>query len=79
MDELIEPGARMLQETCPPAVVRDAQQGRDLAPLWATLSDSGYLDALVPEDAGGAGIDFATVGRLGFSESATLSKVRDAP
>lgn len=57
LHELVEPFARMLQAIMPPSAVRAIEQGGDPAPLWAEIAGSGYLDALVPEQAGGAGLD----------------------
>ncbi|MCP3733479.1 acyl-CoA dehydrogenase family protein [Sphingomonas sp. RP10(2022)] len=56
MQELIEPFARLLEDLCPPSVVRAIEAGGDWRPLWQGIVDSGYLDALVPEEAGGAGL-----------------------
>jgi acyl-CoA dehydrogenase len=53
MSELLEPFERMLA----------AVSGRDVegAVRWRAVEDSGYLDALVPEMAGGAGLSLADV------------------
>ena len=43
------------------AAVRAIERGESPAPLWARLEESGFVDALVPEDAGGAGLRLADV------------------
>ncbi len=67
MSEFLEPFERMLASVA----------GRDVAPdtRWQAIEDSGYLDALVPEVAGGAGLTLGDVepliralGRYAISE-----------
>lgn len=53
------PFERLLADHCPPAVVRQIEAGGSPAALWATLTESGFLDALVPETQGGAGLTLA--------------------
>lgn len=53
------PFDRLLAEQCPPAVVRAIEGGGSGETLWQTLADSGYLDALRPEDEGGAALNLA--------------------
>ncbi|MGD9944346.1 MAG: acyl-CoA dehydrogenase family protein [Burkholderiaceae bacterium] len=48
--------AKLLQERCTPALVRAIEQGADPAPLWAELEASGFLDLLLDEASGGAGL-----------------------
>lgn len=50
---------RLLEAHCPPAVVRGAEAGEASAALAAELAASGFLDLLVPEPAGGAGLPLA--------------------
>jgi acyl-CoA dehydrogenase len=50
---------RLLTEQCPPAAVRQIERGASPAALWSSIEDSGFLDALVPECAGGAGLSLA--------------------
>lgn len=66
MDDLglLEPFVRMLAEVCSPAVIRAIAAGGDAASLWQQLDESGFLDALVPEAAGGAGLDLKAVAPL---------------
>ena len=56
MSELAEPLGRLLADACPPATVRAIEHGAPPAPLWARLEASGFLDAVVIESAGGAGL-----------------------
>ncbi|API61107.1 hypothetical protein BSL82_11690 [Tardibacter chloracetimidivorans] len=56
MNELIEPFARLVEDICTPAAVRRIEEGGETGAMWSAFVDSGFLDALVPEDAGGAGL-----------------------
>lgn len=64
MDELTEPFGRLLEQSCPFDVVRSIEAGGDWHMLWRTIADSGFLDALVDEEAGGAGLDMLDVAPL---------------
>ena len=57
--ELAEPFERLLADACTPATVRAIEGGADPAPLWARLEASGFVDTMVPESAGGAGLRLA--------------------
>jgi acyl-CoA dehydrogenase len=50
---------RMLSEHCAPSVVRQIEAAHDHGTLWQVLEDSGFVDALVPAEAGGAGLSLA--------------------
>ena len=63
-EALLDPFVRLLAEACSPAAVRAIEAGGSPEPLWAALSASGYLDALVPETAGGAGLHLADIAPL---------------
>ena len=52
---------RLLDAHCTPAQVRAIEGGQSSAALWNALSESGFLDALVPETLGGAGLTLADV------------------
>lgn len=57
MNELwSDPFERLLEDAATPAVVREIEGGASPAALWARLEASGFLEALVPEDCGGAGL-----------------------
>jgi acyl-CoA dehydrogenase len=58
---LIEPFSRMLAEVASPEKVRAAQKSGDIAAIWNEIQASGCLDALLSEDAGGAGLTLADV------------------
>lgn len=60
-DELSAPFEQMLEDCCTPAVVRAIESGGSVAPLWSDLEASGFLDALVPEAHGGAGLSLSDV------------------
>jgi alkylation response protein AidB-like acyl-CoA dehydrogenase len=60
-DELAIAFDAWLADVCPPAVVRAIDAGGPSAALWQQIEASGYLDALVPEAEGGAGLALAVV------------------
>ena len=47
---------QLLAEQCTPAMVRQIEAGQSADALWGHIAESGFADALVPEDAGGAGL-----------------------
>ena len=55
-NELEAAFGQLLAERCTPAVVRAIESGESPDALWRDLVESGFLDALVPEDSGGAGL-----------------------
>lgn len=64
MNELLEPFERMLESACPPAAVRAVERGGPVDAMRRELAASGFLDALVAEEAGGAGLSLADVAPL---------------
>jgi acyl-CoA dehydrogenase len=58
-DMLVEPFRRMLAEVASPDKVRAAQACGDITAIWGAIRASGFLDALLPEPAGGAGLTLA--------------------
>jgi acyl-CoA dehydrogenase len=60
-NELLEPFARMLESVSTPAAVRAIEAGGSIDALWNEIAQSGFLDALVDEAAGGAGLTLADV------------------
>ena len=56
MSELIDPFARLIEDVCTPAAIREVEQGGDSSPMWNAFVESGFLDALVAEEKGGAGL-----------------------
>lgn len=59
MNDIADSLDRLLADVSTPAVVRTIERGASPAPLWQALESSGYLDAMVPEDRGGAGLSLA--------------------
>jgi acyl-CoA dehydrogenase len=62
--EILDPFDRMLSEVCTPLAVRAVECGGDHREMWQAFAQSGFLDALVPEEAGGFGLDFEVAGHL---------------
>jgi acyl-CoA dehydrogenase len=46
----------ILKDRCTPAVVRAIEAGGSPAALWSAVADAGFLELLVPEAQGGAGL-----------------------
>lgn len=59
MSEFLEPFERMLEDVVTPAAVRAIEQGGSIDRMWSAFAESGFLDALVPEERGGAGLSLA--------------------
>lgn len=59
--ELLGHFEKFMQDACPASTVREIEAGGDFAPLWSAVEESGFLDALMPEAAGGAGLPLADV------------------
>ena len=57
--EFLDPFVRMLESVASPAQVRAIEAGGTATALWEAVEASGYLDALVPEARGGAGLSLA--------------------
>ena len=58
-DLLRETAARQFQDLCQPAALRAAETGAWPKALWDAVEETGLPRALVPEAAGGHGVDFA--------------------
>lgn len=56
MSEIFGPFARLLSDIASPAAVRALEVSGDIAPIWSAVEASGYLDILVGEEFGGAGL-----------------------
>lgn len=62
MDDLFTDALRqLLADQCTPQLVRDIESGQPAAQLWKQLEESGFADALVSEDQGGAGLSLPDV------------------
>lgn len=57
--DFLDPFVRMLESVANPAQIRAIERGAPVAPLVEAMEASGYLDALVPEARGGAGLSLA--------------------
>lgn len=62
MNELLEPFSRMLEGCAAPAAVRAVEAGGSAGAMWNEIEASGFLDALVPEAHGGAGLSLREAG-----------------
>lgn len=56
---LTEAFRRQLGAMITPADIRAIEQGQSADEIWASLSESGFVDAMLPEALGGAGLGFA--------------------
>ncbi|NYF33960.1 acyl-CoA dehydrogenase family protein [Sphingopyxis sp. JAI108] len=61
MSEFLEPFERMLENVSTPAAVRAIERGGSPDAMWQAFAESGFLDALVPEERGGAGLALADI------------------
>lgn len=64
MNEFLEPFEKLLEAAFPTATVRAIEAGGAWDGAWAEVASSGFLDAMVAEDAGGAGLSLADTGPL---------------
>jgi acyl-CoA dehydrogenase len=72
----LEAFTRLLESQCTPALVRAAHSDPTAAdPLRAALAESGFLDILVPEDQGGAGLPLAEFAPLAMAAGRVLLPV----
>jgi acyl-CoA dehydrogenase len=60
-DLLSESVEKLLSNCATPDVVRQVEASGDGVALWRTIVQSGYLDALVPEASGGAGLTLTEI------------------
>lgn len=58
--------ARLLSDISTPEVIREIESGGSPDALWQQLVDSGFVDAMVAEDAGGSGLGFGDAFSLFF-------------
>ena len=58
-DMLRETATRLFSEHCEPKHLREAEKGIFQTAAWAAIEEAGLHRALVPEDAGGYGVDIA--------------------
>lgn len=60
-DILLDPFRRILSDVSTPAHVRAAQASGEVSRIWQEIEQSGFLDALLPEEAGGSGLTLADI------------------
>ncbi|HLF22277.1 MAG TPA: acyl-CoA dehydrogenase family protein [Burkholderiales bacterium] len=60
-DMLADSVERLLADCCTPQRIRQIEAGAAIDALWRALHDSGFMDALVPEAKGGAGLSLRDV------------------
>jgi acyl-CoA dehydrogenase len=58
-DEIAGSFSHVLEQCCTPKAVRAIEAGGDHRSLWQTLEQTGFADALIPTEAGGAGLSLA--------------------
>jgi len=63
-NELVQLFDNLIEGAYPLSTVRALQEGRGDKGAWSQIVDSGFLDALVPESQGGAGLSLRDVGPL---------------
>jgi acyl-CoA dehydrogenase len=63
-NELLEPFERLLADVSSLTQVRALEAGASVSGLWAALHESGFVDAMVSEAQGGAGLSLADAGPL---------------
>ncbi|MBC5767969.1 acyl-CoA dehydrogenase family protein [Ramlibacter albus] len=62
MDDLLSDALRqLLEDQCTPQLVRAVEAGQSPGELWAQIEESGFADAMVPEEQGGAGLGLSDV------------------
>ena len=59
--DFLEPFERMIAGVVTPAAIRALEAGGNSDAIWGEIAESGYLDALVPETKGGAGLSLSEV------------------
>lgn len=60
-DIFLDSFAGLLDSVSDNAAIRAVQEGHGADAIWEAVSESGFVDALLPEEAGGAGFDASTV------------------
>lgn len=57
---------RLLTDVSTPQVIRDVEAGKSTQTLWQQISESGFADAMVSEEAGGGGLSLSDAFGLFF-------------
>ena len=63
-DLLLDHFRKLLEDVCSPNEIRAVENGGSTEVMWAAFQESGFLDALIPESDGGAGLCLADVAPL---------------
>ena len=63
-NELVEPFSKLLEDICSPQAIRGIDHGGNTSAMWQGFLNSGFLDALVDESAGGAGLSLTETAPL---------------
>lgn len=64
MNEFLDAFDKMIADIATSSTIRAIEAGFSPAQMWGTIVESGFLDALVAEDVGGAGLSLAEAGPL---------------
>jgi acyl-CoA dehydrogenase len=64
MTEFTDPFTRLIEDVCTPSAIREIEEGGNPAEMWNAFAESGFLDALVAEESGGAGLSLAEAAPL---------------
>lgn len=65
MEDLItETVERLFAQQCHTDMVRKIDAGESPEPLWRTIDESGFLDAMAPEESGGCGLGLSDASKL---------------
>lgn len=75
MNDLAAPFERLLAGVFPLTAVRAIEAGGKADALWERLEESGFLDVMVPEAAGGAGLSLAQAFELFVAAGASVLPV----
>ena len=63
-DMLLDPFRKLLEDICSPNEIRVVENVGPTEAMWTAFEESGFLDALVPEADGGAGLGLADIAPL---------------
>lgn len=74
-DIFLDSFSGLLDSVSDTAAIRRVQEGHSTDAIWEAVQESGFVDALLPEDAGGAGFDTATIVPLIAAAGARLLPV----
>lgn len=61
INEYLEPFDRMLEAAVTPAAIRALEAGGSASSMWQEIATSGFLDALIPHEQGGASLSLGEI------------------